>query len=105
MSRFKVTEWCNGYELEDTVTGLTAWLGDGVDAIWIDTSEPDEGGFEFDALQPGTPELLKAFNELYNDMDIYEVFEAYWSDYYYLGLLDLEVSAQAYAVHLMEESL
>lgn len=69
-TRFKVNEGCNGYELEDTATGRTHWLGDGVDAVYRDDTH---------AYLAGTPELLTAWTELFNE-EPEETLRAYFPD-------------------------
>lgn len=47
--RFKVVEHFNGYELLDTLTNKTAWLGDGVDVITLSNGK---------VMSPGTAKFI-----------------------------------------------
>jgi hypothetical protein len=63
-NRFKVNEFSSGFELEDTVTGKTHWLSDGVDAI--------------EGMTPGDDKFVETWEKSFNDNED-ETLEAYFS--------------------------
>ena len=69
--RFKVHEHFNGYSIEDTKTGQTHWLSDGVDCVAYDDCN--------EYVSPGTPGFEEMWADDFNGNES-ETLEAYFSE-------------------------
>ena len=71
-NRFRIYEVCNGFMLEDLVTGRLAACGDGVD--------------QFEDLRPGESGFVEQWTKEVNEEP--DIFEAYFYDLYKLVIFD-----------------
>lgn len=67
-NRFKVNEFASGFEVEDTTTGKTHWMSDGVDVLTTPTGK---------SMCPGSEYFRKTWEKSLNVSSL-ETEEAYF---------------------------